>query len=107
MPRTTGTVPLTLRVNGVEHKIQVKPRHTLLEVLRDDLGLTGAKRGCDDGTCGTCTVTANGRMARACRVSLRRAEGLEVVTIEGLGGGSGGSDRLHPLQEAFIEADAV
>ncbi|HJN85522.1 MAG: molybdopterin-dependent oxidoreductase [Dehalococcoidia bacterium] len=107
MPRTTGTVPLTLRVNGVEHKIQVKPRHTLLEVLRDDLGLTGAKRGCDDGTCGTCTVTANGRMARACRVSLRRAEGLEVVTIEGLGGGLGGSDRLHPLQEAFIEADAV
>ncbi len=103
MPRRKGSVPLTLRVNGKEHKLGVNPRHTLLEVLRDDLGLTGAKRGCDDGTCGTCTVIANGRMARACRVSLRRAEGMEVVTIESLAA----SDRLHPLQEAFIAADAV
>jgi CO/xanthine dehydrogenase Mo-binding subunit/aerobic-type carbon monoxide dehydrogenase small subunit (CoxS/CutS family) len=103
MRQRTGSVPLTLRVNGKEHKLDVNPRHTLLEVLRDDLELTGSKRGCDDGACGTCTVIANGRMVRACRVSLRRAQGADVVTIESLGS----SDQLHPLQEAFVEADAV
>ncbi|MEE8362646.1 MAG: molybdopterin cofactor-binding domain-containing protein [Dehalococcoidia bacterium] len=103
MPEGTASAPLTFKVNGVEHRLQPKPGQTLLEVLRDELRLTGAKRGCEDGVCGTCTVTLNGAMARACRVSLERAEGAEVVTIEGLNG----AGELHPLQQAFIEADAV
>jgi CO/xanthine dehydrogenase Mo-binding subunit/aerobic-type carbon monoxide dehydrogenase small subunit (CoxS/CutS family) len=72
-------------------------------VLRDDLGLTGTKQGCEDGSCGTCTVTVNGAMVRACRVPLDRVQGKDVLTIEGLGT----PERLHPLQEAFIRADAV
>lgn len=94
---------LKLKVNGQENTVHVKPFQTLLEVLRDELGLTGSKRGCEDGGCGTCTVIMDGAMVRACRVPLRRAEGQEVLTIEGLSN----DGRLHPLQEAFIEADAV
>ena len=96
-------VPLTLKVNGKEHQLLVKPRQTLLAVLRDELGLTGTKLGCDDGACGTCTVTVNGVAARACRVPVEHVKGKDILTIEGLGT----SERLHPLQEAFIEADAV
>ncbi len=103
MPLRTDRAPLNLRVNGKRHQLVVKPWHTLLEMLRDDLGLTGTKRGCEDGTCGTCTVTVTGAVARACRVPLGRAEGSEVVTIEGLAN----RGQLHPLQEAFIAADAV
>src|SRR5512147_1871634 len=93
---------LTLKVNGKEHQLSVRPRQTLLGVLRDELGLTGTKQGCDDGACGTCVVTVNGAMARACRVPVERMIGKEVVTIEGLGT----AERLHPLQQAFIDADA-
>jgi CO/xanthine dehydrogenase Mo-binding subunit/aerobic-type carbon monoxide dehydrogenase small subunit (CoxS/CutS family) len=96
-------IPLTLKVNGAERQLLVKPQRTLLGVLRDDLGLTGAKLGCDDGTCGTCVVTVNGAMARACRVPIDRVQGKDVLTIEGLGS----PERLHPLQEAFIKAGAV
>jgi aldehyde oxidoreductase len=103
MQPTTSTIPLTLKVNGEEYRLLVNPWYTLLEVLREELRLTGAKRGCEDGTCGTCTVIVNGAMARACRVPLQQAEGKEILTIEGLGT----PERLHPLQEAFIEADAV
>ena len=98
-----ATIPLTLKVNGAERQLLVKPQRTLLGVLRDDLGLTGAKLGCDDGTCGTCVVTVNGAMARACRVPIDRVQGKDVLTIEGLGS----PERLHPLQEAFIKAGAV
>ena len=94
---------LCLKVNGREHELSVEPRQTLLSVLRNELGLTGTKEGCDDGTCGTCVVTVNGAMARACRVHADSVSGKEVVTIEGLG--TPGS--LHPLQEAFIETGAV
>ena len=103
MQKRTTRIPLILKVNGEEHQLLVKPRQTLLGVLRDDLGLTGTKQGCDDGTCGTCVVTVNGAMARACRVPIDRVQGKDVLTIEGLGT----PERLHPLQEAFIRADAV
>ncbi|MDP6454145.1 MAG: molybdopterin-dependent oxidoreductase [SAR202 cluster bacterium] len=103
MQKQTTDVQVTLKVNGADHSLDVNSEHTLLEVLRDDLGLTGTKRGCEDGTCGTCTVKMGGAMARACRVSLQRATGRDITTIESLGT----ADELHPLQEAFIEADAV
>ena len=99
----SAVLHLSLKVNGKEHRLLVKPQQTLLEVLRNDLGLTGTKEGCEDGSCGTCVVTVNGAMARACRVPVDRVNGKEVLTIEGLGT----SDRLHPLQEAFIESGAV
>jgi aldehyde oxidoreductase len=99
----TAKMHLVLKVNGKEHKLFVNPRQTLLRVLRDGLGLTGTKHGCDDGACGTCTVIVNGAMARACRVPVDRVNGKDVLTIEGLET----SERLHSLQEAFIEADAV
>ena len=67
--------PLALKVNGEEYQLLVQPQQTLLGVLRDDLGLTGTKLGCDDGTCGTCMVTVNGAMARACRVPIERVRG--------------------------------
>src|SRR5512143_74490 len=92
---------LTLTVNGKGYQLLVHPDQTLLGVLRDDLGLTGTKQGCDDGACGTCTVTVNGAVARACRVPVAKVDRKDVLTIEGLGS----SERLHPLQEAFIEAD--
>ncbi|MDP6453902.1 MAG: molybdopterin-dependent oxidoreductase [SAR202 cluster bacterium] len=103
MNESNANISLSFKVNGVEHSLQAKPSHTLLEALRDGLGLTGSKRGCEDGTCGSCNVVVNGRMARACQVSPGRANGADVLTIEGLG--SGGA--LDPLQRAFIDADAV
>ena len=103
MKKKAAPVQLTLKVNGKEHQLLVHPQQTLLGVLRDDLGLTGTKQGCDDGACGTCMVTVNGAMARACRVPVDRVQGKNVLTIEGLGT----PERLHPLQEAFIKADAV
>lgn len=101
--QTVSKVSISVTVNGKRSEHLVSPTFTLLEVLRDELGLTGAKRGREDGTCGTCTVIVNGAMARACRVPLDRADGNEVLTIEGMGS----ADKLHPLQEAFIEVDAV
>src|SRR5450759_734085 len=103
MQKETAKTKLTLKVNGKSYQLLVHPDQTLLGVLRDDLGLTGTKQGCDDGACGTCTVTVNGAMARACRVPVDKVNGKDVLTIEGLAT----SERLHPLQEAFIAADAV
>ena len=103
MQEKVARIQLTLKVNGEQHQLLVKPEQTLLQVLRDDLGLTGTKQGCEDGTCGTCMVTVNGAMARACRVAVDRVQGKDVLTIEGLGT----AERLHPLQEAFITDDAV
>ena len=103
MAQDQANVALTLRVNGENHELEVKPSQTLLDVLRDDLGLTGTKRGCEDGACGACTVMVNGAVARSCRWPLSRFHGQEVSTIESLGT----DDGLDPLQEAFIQADAV
>ena len=92
-----------LRVNGLEAELEVEPRMTLLEVVRERLGLTGAKLGCDIQVCGTCTLLLNGKPVSSCSVLAVDADGCEVLTIEGLAG----QDSLHPLQEAFMEFGAL
>ena len=94
---------VTLRVNGAEHSIQVQPGRTLLELLRYDLGLTGAKCGCEDANCGVCTVLFNGQAVKSCSILALQADGGEVLTIEGLES----PDGLHPLQQAFIDHFAM
>jgi xanthine dehydrogenase YagT iron-sulfur-binding subunit len=96
-------VEITLRVNGTARRISVDTRTTLLDVLRERLGLTGTKKGCDHGQCGACTVLLDGRRANACLALAVAHQDAEIVTIEGLGNG----ERLHPLQEAFVAHDAL
>jgi xanthine dehydrogenase YagT iron-sulfur-binding subunit len=93
---------ITLTVNGGEEHVAVGTRATLLDVLREQLGLTGAKKGCDHGQCGACTVLLDGRRVNSCLALAVAHQGAEVVTIEGLADG----ERLHPVQEAFLEHDA-
>lgn len=93
---------LSLRVNGGERRVEVDPRTTLLDLLRERLGLTGSKKGCDHGQRGACAVLLDGRRINSCLVLAVSAEGREVTTVEGLATG----DALHPLQEAFLEEDA-
>jgi xanthine dehydrogenase YagT iron-sulfur-binding subunit len=95
--------PVTLRVNGAEHVLSLDTRSSLLDVLREDLGLTGAKKGCDHGQCGACTVLLDGRRVNACLVLAVAHHGSEVTTVEGLAE----NGDLHPLQEAFVELDAL
>src|SRR5215218_6051005 len=105
MPDTTSPAQqsrLTLTVNGVAHALTLDTRTTLLDVLREHLGLAGAKKGCDHGQCGSCTVLLDGRRANACLLLAVALEGREVTTIEGLAD----AERLHPLQDAFVEHDA-
>ena len=97
------SLSLTLTVNGETRAIDLDdPRVTLLDLLRERLGLTGAKKGCDRGQCGACTVLVNGRRVNACLSLAISLDGAEVLTIEGLARG----DVLHPVQAAFIEHDA-
>jgi aerobic-type carbon monoxide dehydrogenase small subunit (CoxS/CutS family) len=91
-----------LHVNGSRQAVTADAGRNLLGVLRDDLGLTGAKYGCGEGKCGACTVLINGEPVRSCITRVRAATGKEVVTIEGIAKGG----KLHPLQEAFLEMDA-
>jgi xanthine dehydrogenase YagT iron-sulfur-binding subunit len=99
--------PVRLRVNGEEHLVQIEPRVSLLQALRDELQLTGAKRGCDQGTCGACTVLVEGRRVLSCLTLAIGCEDQEVTTIEGLSRPNGtGNGQLHPMQEEFIAADA-
>lgn len=91
---------IVLNINGDTYELLVSPNQTLLEVLRDKLGLTGTKRGCDSGTCGACTVLVDGEAYLSCLMLAMDAVGKEIVTIEGLRGEGGG---LHPLQRAFVE----
>ncbi|WP_018658217.1 (2Fe-2S)-binding protein [Actinomadura flavalba] len=93
---------ITLTVNGDLLRIDVDTRSSLLDVLREGLGLTGAKKGCDHGQCGACTVLADGRRVNACLLLAVAADGLEVTTVEGLADG----DVLSPVQEAFLGRDA-
>jgi xanthine dehydrogenase YagT iron-sulfur-binding subunit len=93
---------VVLRVNGEERRVTIDTRATLLDVLRETLGLTGTKKGCDHGQCGACTVLLDGRRANACLALAVAHDGAEVTTIEGLADG----DDLHPVQEAFLEHDA-
>jgi aerobic-type carbon monoxide dehydrogenase small subunit (CoxS/CutS family) len=92
-----------LHVNGATRPVEADPGRTLLSVLRDDLGLTGAKYGCGEGRCGSCTVFVDGRAVRSCSITVDDAAGKKLRTIEGLADG----DKLHPLQQAFLDADAL
>jgi xanthine dehydrogenase YagT iron-sulfur-binding subunit len=93
---------VTLQVNGTRRTVDVDPRVSLLDLLRERLGLTGSKKGCDHGQCGACTVLIDGRRANACLALAVAQDGSDITTVEGLADG----DRPHPLQAAFIEHDA-
>lgn len=92
-----------LNVNGVEHELEIQSHRTLLDVLRDDLGLTGAKRGCDGGECGACTVLLDGKPIFSCLMLAQEAQGKAIETIEGLAS----ARPTHPIIRAFIENDAA
>ncbi|MEH1129291.1 (2Fe-2S)-binding protein [Micromonospora sp. CPCC 206061] len=96
--------PISVIVNGRPHSGMVDNRTSLLDLLREQVGLTGTKKGCDAGACGACTVLVEGRRVNACLTLAVRLDGAEVTTIEGLAGRQG--DELHPLQQAFIDQDA-
>jgi aerobic-type carbon monoxide dehydrogenase small subunit (CoxS/CutS family) len=90
---------LELTVNGEHYEVLVEPKTLLVDVLRDQLGLKGAKRGCDSGSCGACTVLLNGKPVHSCSILALQANGGEILTIEGLADGP----NLHPIQEAFLD----
>lgn len=92
-----------IHVNGKDYQVLVHPSMTLLEVIRDELHLTGTKRGCDDTNCGACTVIMDGAAVKSCTILIPQAAGRKVLTIEGLEGENG----LHPLQQSFIDHFAV
>lgn len=96
-----GSVPVGFRVNGKELKLVVDPRTTLLDCLRENIQLTGTKKGCDHGQCGACTVHVNGRRVNSCLSLALMHEGDEITTIEGIGT----PDSLHPMQAAFVACD--
>jgi xanthine dehydrogenase YagT iron-sulfur-binding subunit len=94
-------MPVNLEVNGVAHQLSVEPRATLLDILREQLALTGTKKGCDHGQCGACTVHIDGHRVNSCLTLGVVASGKRITTIEGLAKG----DQLHPMQEAFLKHD--
>jgi xanthine dehydrogenase YagT iron-sulfur-binding subunit len=96
-----GTMNVKLRVNNSQHTLQIEPRVSLLDALREYIGLTGTKKGCDHGQCGACTVLIDGRRVNSCLTLAVMQEGTEITTIEGLAKG----DELHPMQAAFIKHD--
>jgi len=100
-PKIAGAVPVTLRVNGKTVTAQIDPRATLLDCLRENMQLTGTKKGCDHGQCGACTVHVNGRRVNSCLSFALMHEGEEITTIEGIGQ----PGNLHPMQAAFVEHD--
>jgi xanthine dehydrogenase YagT iron-sulfur-binding subunit len=107
VPSTPGAparVPVALIVNGRERRLALDPRTSLLDTLREHLDLTGTKKGCDHGQCGACTVHLDGRRVVSCLTPAVQADGREVTTIEGLAGPNGS---LHPMQQAFIDHDAL
>jgi len=96
-------VHTNIRVNNSVHELSVDPRVTLLDALRDGLGLTGTKKGCDQGACGACTVSIDGQRVLSCLTLAAACEGQHVVTIEGLAAG----EELHPMQAAFLHCDGL
>ncbi|MEA3215283.1 MAG: xanthine dehydrogenase YagT iron-sulfur-binding subunit, partial [Acidimicrobiia bacterium] len=100
---TQSLLALTTSVNGAAYELRVASHETLLDALRDRLGLTGTKKGCDQGACGACTVLVDGRRVLSCLMLAAQCEGREVTTIEGLAS----DGELHPVQEAFVRHDAL
>lgn len=98
-----GKVPMTFTINGKTYRAELEPRVTLLDALRNEFDLTGAKRVCDRGTCGACTVLLDGKPVYACSVLAIEAQGKAITTVEGLMQ----DGKLHPIQQAFIENDAL
>lgn len=94
-----STHPINIRVNGDAHNLQVSARRLLCDFIRDDLNLTGTKRGCETGTCGACSVLVDGEVVKSCLSLAVQANGAAVTTVEGLGT----SESLHPLQQCFME----
>jgi len=94
---------MTLTVNGTPYEVAIEPHQSLLQLLREELHLTGTKEGCSEGECGACTVLLDGKTVDSCLIFALEAQGLEVTTIEGLAQG----DQLHPVQKAFAEYGAV
>ena len=97
------TVAIQVTINRKQHHLNVRPNSTLLDLLREDLGLTGTKCGCEVGECGACTVLLNGQAVNSCLVLAPQIDGQEVTTVEGLADGN----HLDPLQESFLNHDAV
>jgi carbon-monoxide dehydrogenase small subunit len=95
----SGKQNITLNINGREHKIEVEPRRTLVDAIRDNCGQTGTHIGCEHGICGACTVIVNGEPVRSCLMFAVQADGKKIRTVEGLAKG----DELHPMQRAFME----
>jgi xanthine dehydrogenase YagT iron-sulfur-binding subunit len=101
--QTKQLILVRLNVNGVDRALLIEPRVSLLDALRERLGLTGTKKGCDHGQCGACTVHVNGRRVLSCLTLAVQAQDKKVTTIEGLADGN----RLHPMQQAFLDHDAL
>jgi len=101
--RGPAKTAIKLRVNGADYEVSIEPRRTLLDALRKDLGLTGTKKACDEGTCGACTVILDGKAAYSCLALAIECENKGIQTIEGLVT----DGKLHPIQQAFIEHDAL
>ena len=99
----TGSIPVTLKVNGATHRVQIDPRATVLDTLRETLHLTGTKKGCDHGQCGACTVHLNGRRVNSCLLFAAMQQNAEITTIEGLGT----PQQMHPVQAAGPAATAA
>jgi xanthine dehydrogenase YagT iron-sulfur-binding subunit len=96
-----GAMPVSLQINGTKYDLHLEPRVSLLDALREYAGLTGTKKGCNQGACGACTVLVDGERINSCFALAVQYQGREIITIEGIADG----DQLHPLQAAFIEQD--
>jgi aerobic carbon-monoxide dehydrogenase small subunit len=97
------SVCIKTTINSRTYELDVRPNMTLLDLLRDELGLTGTKRGCEVGECGACTVLMNGQTVNSCLILVPQIDGQEILTVEGLADG----EKLHPIQESFLDHDAV
>lgn len=98
-----GALKLRIKLNGTWREVETRPDRILLDLLREDLGLTGTKRGCDEGECGACTVIIDGKAVASCLLPALKADGAEILTVEGMAQ----AGQLHPLQQTFWEEGAV
>ena len=102
-PESSNSTSISLKINGEDHSVEIDPRTTILDLLRDELHLTGTKKGCDHGQCGACTVLVDGERHNSCLMLAVMQQGKEITTIEGLAP----EGKLHPMQQAFIDHDGL